>query len=134
MYGVTEMESVDFLNPVALYQGMLDKERNDELRQYLKLRCDNKVENCLERTLKMYIKDSDRLSKVGSAEVLQNRDVFLDVLSDARSVAPVIQTGRFHSKRNIQSYFYVFTHKTHSKEYKVSTYLDMFGKFNCGIV
>lgn len=48
------------------------------------------------------------------------RDELLDILSDARTVAPVVQTGLYHSAINLQSYFYVFSHKTHSKEYPVS--------------
>lgn len=51
------------------------------------------------------------------------RDELLDILSDARTVAPVIQTGLYHSALHIQSYFYVFSHKTHSKEYIVSIFL-----------
>lgn len=48
------------------------------------------------------------------------RDTLLDILSDARTVAPLVQTAKYHAELNQQSYFYVFTHKTMSKEYLVS--------------
>lgn len=127
MYGVTEVESVDHLDPVALFQGMLEKERDEELGKYFQFRCEKKPEFCTVRTLNEYSQENhvqaDDFSDVGPEKAFLVRDVLLDILSDARTVAPVIQTGRYHSTPNMQSYFYVFTHKTHSKEYIVSNLL-----------
>lgn len=126
MYGVTEIESIDALNPVALIQGMLEKERDHELQKYFSFRCDKKSNLCINRTLSDYSRNLkngfEGFQSQSSDKAVQARDVLLDILSDARTVAPVIETGRYHSTPNIQSYFYVFTHKTHSKEYIVSIF------------
>lgn len=123
MYGVTEIESIDLLNPVALIQGMLERERDDELQKYFSHRC-TKSDLCVDRTLKEYVQkrngDLNEYRSPSFGKAFQVRDVLLDILSDARTVGPVIQTGRYHSTPNIQSYFYVFTHKTHSREHIVS--------------
>lgn len=123
MYGVTDMESVDQLNPIALFYGMLEKERNTELQKYFDFRCEQKSKLCFNKTLHRYNVNiyGETEKFAGLATDKANRDVLLDILSDARTVAPVIETGRYHSKLNIQSYFYVFSHKTNSKEYQVSS-------------
>ena len=40
------------------------------------------------------------------------RDSILEILSDARVVAPVIQMADLHSALRQRSYFYVFAHQT----------------------
>lgn len=45
------------------------------------------------------------------------RDSILEILSDARVVAPVIQMADFHSAIRQRSYFYVFTHQTTNGDY-----------------
>lgn len=54
MYGVTETESINLLDAISIMQGMLDKERNQELRKYVRTRCEVKPELCLLRTLTEY--------------------------------------------------------------------------------
>lgn len=131
MYGVTELESIHSLGPVALTHGMLEKERDQELRNYLRTRCEMKPELCLTHTLAEYIeRNGDEFAQNDEkyGRIVENepdratlaRDALLDILSDARSVAPIVQMGRYHAALNLQSYFYVFTHKTISKEYIVS--------------
>ncbi|CAH1117824.1 unnamed protein product [Phaedon cochleariae] len=124
IYGVTELESVHLLGPVALTQGLLEKERDQQLRAYFYSRCEVKPELCLQRTLDEY--GQSELPQRDSAGGFTGdepdraslaRNALLDILSDARSVAPVVQTGRYHAALNLQSYFYVFTHRTQSKEY-----------------
>lgn len=136
MYGVTEIESVDLLGPVALNKGMLEKERDEELRKYFRVRCEKNSEHCLTHTLKEYKKYANDESQKGlrfnTNEALEARNILLDMLTDARTVAPVIQTGCYHSTPNIQSYFYVFTHKTHSKNYIVSNKLILFQNIKGG--
>lgn len=51
---------------------------------------------------------------------MRTRDQLLDMLSDALYVAPIVQTAKFHSQMNVQSYFYVFSYKTKSRDYIVS--------------
>ncbi|XP_057664860.1 neuroligin-4, X-linked-like [Diorhabda carinulata] len=128
LYGVTEIESINLLDPVALSQGLLLKERDQELRTYFRSRCEIKPELCLQRTLDEYgANDISQTYKANDPvygyrahepdQASQARDTLLDILSDARSVAPLVQMARYHATVNMQSYFYVFKHKTHSREY-----------------
>ncbi|CAG9829909.1 unnamed protein product [Diabrotica balteata] len=127
IYGVNEIESINLLDPIGLSHGLLLKERDQELRTYFRSRCEMKPEVCLQRTLDEY-GANDILTNVNSGQkysyqmyepnqAIKARDVLLDILSDARSVAPMIQTAKYHSLLNMQSYFYVFKHKTTSKNY-----------------
>ncbi|XP_074040632.1 uncharacterized protein [Leptinotarsa decemlineata] len=126
MYGVTEQESLHLLGPVALIKGMLEKERDQELRAYFHSRCEMRPGLCMQRTLDEYSRNdafpqSDRLygdyTGYEPDRASLARDSLLDILSDARSVAPIVQMARYHAALNLQSYFYVFTHRTNSKEY-----------------
>ncbi|KAJ8977444.1 hypothetical protein NQ317_007800, partial [Molorchus minor] len=125
MYGVTEQESIHLLGPVELTHGMLEKERDQELRKYMRTRCEMRPELCLVRTLAEYTASefSPHDQKYGDYtghepdKASLARDALLDILSDARTVASTVQMAKYHSALNLQSYFYVFTHKTRSKEY-----------------
>ncbi|CAG9853637.1 unnamed protein product [Phyllotreta striolata] len=129
MYGVTEMESINLLDPLTFSQGMLLKERDKELRTYFRTRCEMKPELCLQRTLDEYshgdilqnnVQKKDGVYDYSGYEPDQAslaRDTLLDILSDARSVAPMVQMAKYHAAVNMQSYFYVFKHKTESRDY-----------------
>ncbi|CAH0557834.1 unnamed protein product [Brassicogethes aeneus] len=127
MYGVSELESVHLLGPVELTHGMLEKERDEELRSYVRSRCEMEPELCLARTLAEYTQPEFALNDENIPQPKSTgqepdratlaRDALLDILSDARTVAPIVQTARYHAALNLQSYFYVFAHKTSSKEY-----------------
>lgn len=122
MYGVTELESIHLLGPVALTHGMLEKERDEELGKYVSSRCEMKPELCLMQTLEEYtgseFASNDR--EYEGSKAFLARNALLDILSDARTVAPIVQMAKYHAALNLQSYFYVFTHKTHSRNYIVS--------------
>lgn len=128
MYGVTELESIHLLGPVALTHGMLERERDEELRKYVRSRCEMGPGLCLVQTLDEYtghgFATSDQEYGDGGDHEMSSaflaRNALLDILSDARSVAPIVQMAKYHATLNLQSYFYVFTHKTHSKTYIVS--------------
>lgn len=47
----------------------------------------------------------------------KNRDLVLDALSDSGTVAPLMMTGRIHSKANPKSYMYVFSHPRAMQDY-----------------
>ena len=51
------------------------------------------------------------------------RDSILEILSDARVVAPVIQMADLHSAIRQRSYFYVFAHQTTNGDYPQVTYV-----------
>lgn len=48
---------------------------------------------------------------------LEHRDVVLDILSDARVVGPLLQTGMFHADVNRRNYMYVFGHNSATGPY-----------------
>ncbi|KYB27545.1 neuroligin-3 [Tribolium castaneum] len=124
MYGVTELESIHLLPADALKLGMLEKDRDQALRRYLESRCEIKPDWCVTRTLAEYtqldfMEDESfgGYRDEGFDKASAARDALLDILSDARTVAPMVQMGQYHSALNRGSFFYVFTHKTMSKEY-----------------
>lgn len=53
-----------------------------------------------------------------SSGALQNRDVLLDILSDAMVIAPLTELADIQSKAN-ETFFYVFTHRSSFSEYDV---------------
>ncbi|XP_060518192.1 neuroligin-4, Y-linked-like [Cylas formicarius] len=131
MYGVTELESkhLAFGGDVALTHGMLERERDNELKKYMRTRCEMKPDTCFMEAMAKYKYDHRRFQSEQEFgdysghepdRATLARDELLDILSDARTVAPLIQTGLYHSRLNMQSYFYVFAHKTHSKEYIIN--------------
>lgn len=57
---------------------------------------------------------------------LEHRDVVLDILSDARVVGPLLQTGMFHADVDRRNYMYVFGHNSATGPYaNVSTPLSV---------
>lgn len=117
MYGITEMESAYFMESVGLSQSLFEREGNKELMKYLRIRCEQKPDLCLSSTIREYQAKS---AEDNSDKTKLTKDKLLDMLSDARTVAPIVQMGRLHSVVNPQSYFYVFGHITSSLEYLVS--------------
>lgn len=136
MYGVTEVESAHLLGPVGLTHGLLEKERDHELRRYLSVRCEYRTNECAAHTLHKYgaertesmLDDQAQSSFAGPGldRAKLARDTLLDMLSDARSVAPMVQMGKLHSVVNPQSYFYVFGHITASRKHWVSEFSVFF--------
>lgn len=98
---------------------MLEKERDQDLNKYLGIRCELNHEVCLLRTLAEYI-GKDFVTNDQSLGGFATRDMLLDMLSDARTVAPMVLTARYHAMVNPQSYFYVFGHTTSSRNFIVS--------------
>lgn len=113
MYGVTELESDQLFDSAALIHGLLERERDATLSSYLQAKFEYSPEAALARTLNEY-------TDLSQASSLQNRDTVLEILSDARVTAPVVQMADYHSVANPKSYFYVFGHSTLSKQYPVS--------------
>lgn len=57
----------------------------------------------------------------------EHRDLVLDVLSDARVVGPLIQTGLYHADLNQHNYMYVFGHNSHGGPHaNVSIYIAIY--------
>ena len=66
----------------------------------------NKSQNCL-----FYFQNPTR-------HPVNIRDQTLEALSDALYVAPVIETGDYHSSLNARSWFYVFEYQTKNSFFK----------------
>lgn len=75
----------------------------------------------LSATLKEY---TERDRTWSSSGALENRDVLLDILSDAMVLAPLAQLAEIQSEVNENTYFYVFTHRSTFSEYDVVKYFD----------
>lgn len=70
----------------------------------------------LTATLAQY---SDKDRAWASSGALENRDVLLEILSDAMVLAPLTQLVDIQSEVNENTYFYVFTHRSTFSEYDV---------------
>jgi len=68
----------------------------------------------LTATLAQY---TDRERPWSSSGALENRDVLLDILSDAMVLAPLTQLVDIQAEVNENTYFYVFTHRSTLSEY-----------------
>lgn len=117
MLGTSEVESIHLLNTVALTHGLLEKELLQELKDYLAQYCEMNLELCINRTLEEY-KDEEETNE---EKAIITRNTLLDILSDARTVAPLLLTAKHHAPLNpdTETFFYVFAHRTASKAYVV---------------
>lgn len=109
---MTELESYDLLDAVALQHGMLEQERDRKIRTYVRDRFEYEPGLILAETLKAYNVTNRRSIDSSYSVAETHRDILLDILSDARAAAPMVQTANFHSSANPKSYFYVFAHKS----------------------
>uniref|UniRef100_A0A1I8NXI0 Carboxylesterase type B domain-containing protein n=1 Tax=Stomoxys calcitrans TaxID=35570 RepID=A0A1I8NXI0_STOCA len=109
LFGITESESYHSLGAEALDEGLRENERDNLLRFYMQSRFDVRPDLALAATLKKY---SDMYTNPIKATNMEHRDVVLDILSDARVVGPLIQTGLFHAEVNRRNYMYVFGHNS----------------------
>ncbi|XP_041565227.1 neuroligin-4, X-linked isoform X1 [Drosophila elegans] len=114
LFGITESESYHTLAALALEEGLRENERDNLLRFYMQSRFDVRPDLALAATLKKY---QDMYNNPIKATNLEHRDVVLDILSDARVVGPLLQTGMFHADVNRRNYMYVFGHNSASGPY-----------------
>ncbi|XP_030374225.1 uncharacterized protein LOC115623821 [Scaptodrosophila lebanonensis] len=114
LFGITESESYHTLAALALEKGLGENERDNLLRRYMKSRFDVRPDLALAATLKKY---QDMYNNPINATNLEHRDVVLDILSDARVVGPLLQTGLFHADVNRRNYMYVFGHNSATGPY-----------------
>ncbi|XP_054091848.1 uncharacterized protein LOC105219933 isoform X2 [Zeugodacus cucurbitae] len=109
LFGVTESESYHTLGALALEEGLRENERDNLLRFYMQTRFDVRPDLALAATLKKY---EDMYNNPTKGTNSEHRDVVLDILSDARVVGPLMQTGLFHADVNRRNYMYVFGHNS----------------------
>lgn len=94
--------------------GLLESERDSYLRFYMQNRFEMRPEIAMDLTLREY---SNIYTNPKKALPEENRDVVLEVLSDARVVAPVLQTGVYHARVNPSTYMYLFSHISKAGDY-----------------
>ncbi|XP_011209314.3 uncharacterized protein LOC105230312 isoform X1 [Bactrocera dorsalis] len=114
LFGVTESESYHTLGALALEEGLRENERDNLLRFYMQTRFDVRPDLALAATLKKY---EDMYNNPTKGTNSEHRDVVLDILSDARVVGPLMQTGLFHADVNRRNYMYVFGHNSATGPY-----------------
>ncbi|XP_070148724.1 uncharacterized protein [Polyergus mexicanus] len=114
LYGVTESEKFHILPPVALLHGMLDRQRDEVLRDYAKATHELEPELILSKELEQY---GDFFNGFTKEYATKNRDMVLEALSDSGTVAPLIMTANLHSRANPKSYMYVFSHPKAMQDY-----------------
>uniref|UniRef100_A0A8D8F6G1 Neuroligin-4, X-linked n=2 Tax=Culex pipiens TaxID=7175 RepID=A0A8D8F6G1_CULPI len=114
LYGMTELESYNVLNAVALTYGLLENERDNLLRFYMQNRFEIRPDLALAATLNEY---TGILTDPNKSLADIHRDTLLDILSDARVAAPMLQTGLYLAKVNPKCYMYVFAHNSEAGEY-----------------
>ncbi|XP_034484812.1 uncharacterized protein LOC117789788 [Drosophila innubila] len=114
LFGITESESYHTLAALALEEGLRENERDNLLRFYMQTRFDVRPDLALAATLKKY---QDMYNNPIKATNLEHRDVVLDILSDARVVGPLLQTGVFHADVQRRNYMYVFGHNSATGPY-----------------
>ncbi|XP_058821517.1 neuroligin-1 [Topomyia yanbarensis] len=114
LYGMSELESYNILNAVALTYGLLENERDNLLRFYMQNRFEIRPDLALAATLNEY---TGILTDPNKSLADIHRDTLLDILSDARVAAPMMQTGLYLAKVNPKCYMYVFAHNSEAGEY-----------------
>ncbi|XP_048005973.1 uncharacterized protein LOC125241499 [Leguminivora glycinivorella] len=112
--GVTEYETYHDFGAIELEHGILETQRDEFITKYIKLIFEGADDVPIKYILKQYAPsklDPQRWS------VETNRDVILNLFSDARTLSPLVSFANYHSKANSQSYFYVFGHNSISTHY-----------------
>lgn len=114
LFGLTEIESYNTINAIGIMHGLLENERDGYLKFYVQNRYEVRPDIAMDLTLREYSNIYTNLKKAAPEE---HRDVVLDVLSDARTAAPLFQTGIYHSRANPSTYMYLFSHISKAGDY-----------------
>ncbi|XP_045760938.1 uncharacterized protein LOC123864502 isoform X1 [Maniola jurtina] len=112
--GVTELESYHDFGVIELDHGILENQRDEFITKFVKIVFEGAEDEALDEILKQY---SPSKLDPQRWNVEANRDVVLNLFSDARTLAPMINFANYQSKANRQSYFYVFAHNSISTDY-----------------
>ncbi|CAB3227646.1 unnamed protein product [Arctia plantaginis] len=112
--GVTELDRYHDFGVIELEHGVLENQRDDFIKKYAKIIFEGAENEVLKTVLKEY---SPSKLDPQRWNVETNRDVILNMFSDARSLSPVVRFADYQSKANSQSYFYVFGHNSVSSDY-----------------
>lgn len=114
LFGLTEIESYNNVNAVGIMHGLLENERDDQLRFYIQNRFEIRPDIAMDATLREY---SNIYTNPKRPTPEEHRDVVLEFLSDARVAAPLFQTGIYHSRADPSTYMYLFSHISKAGDY-----------------
>ncbi|XP_046393689.1 uncharacterized protein LOC124161417 [Ischnura elegans] len=122
LLGTTQREAHHSLSAAALAHGLLQRERDDKIKNYVRAKYEIAPDQVFAAILKHYDPGfgsgmDSGMAASDATRAEQHRDILLQLLGDARSVAPMVQTADFHSAVNPKSYFYVFSHRTKFGDY-----------------
>lgn len=107
MFGMAECESYHILTAIGSLYGLLPNERDAYIRAYMQSRFEMRPDIAMKLALHEY---NDIYEEPLQPKAEENRDVVLDLLSDARVAAAMLQTGIYQSKVNPSTYMYLFSH------------------------
>jgi hypothetical protein len=116
MLGISELESYNILTATGITYGLLENERDNFLRFYMQNRYEVRPDVAFQSTIKEY-SVPEFLRDPNKSITDHHRDTLLDIFSDARVAAPVIQTGLYLSKANPKCFLYVFGHNSDEGDY-----------------
>lgn len=122
LFGLTEIESFNSINAIGITHGLLDSERDGYLRFYMQNRFEFRPNIAMELALREY---SNIYTNTKKPQPGEHRDVVLEILSDARVAAPLLQTGIYHSRVNPSTYMYLFSHISKAGDYPNVSFLSL---------
>lgn len=111
--------------------GLLESERDGYLRFYMQNRFEFRPDIALDLTLREY---NNLYTHPKKPQPEEHRDLVLEILSDARVAAPLLQTGIYHSRANPSTYMYLFSHISKAGDYPNVRTNALISKVTCKIV
>lgn len=114
LFGLTDIESFSSINAIGIMHGLLESERDGYLRFYMQNRFEFRPDIAMDLTLREY---NNIYTHPKKPQPEEHRDVVLEILSDARVAAPLLQTGIFHARVNPSTYMYLFSHISKAGDY-----------------
>ena len=119
LFGVTTADATFALNNRQLEYGLEPEERNRILSDFV-----SSNYGLHQREIFAAIVNEYTDWQSAAQHPVNIRDNTLEALTDANYVAPIVETGDYHSSLNARSWFYVFDYQTKDSYYKqVSLYL-----------
>ena len=113
LFGVTSADATFALNNRQLEYGLEPEERNRILSDFVSSNYGMHQREIFAAIVNEYT-DWQSVAQ----HPVNIRDNTLEALTDAHYVAPIVETGDYHSSLNARSWFYVFDYQTKNSYYK----------------
>ncbi|CAG0897892.1 unnamed protein product, partial [Cyprideis torosa] len=107
MQGVVRAESFHLFSSREIQYGLQEREMNQMISDFVKNVYSQKSRDVYAAVMVEYTDWSEP-----SGDLARRRQKAMDILSDARWIAPQVKTAELHSNLRSQSYFYEFLHQT----------------------